>query len=137
MKFLSEFKAFAMRGNVVDMAVGIIIGGAFGRIVSSLVADIIMPPIGVLLGGVDFTSLALVVKHATETTPAVVVSYGKFIQTLIDFLIIAMSIFLMIQAINKLDRKKKEAPAPPTKDQTLLTEIRDLLKKDGSSHIKK
>lgn len=137
MKFLSEFKTFAMRGNVVDLAVGIIIGGAFGRIVSSFVADIIMPPIGVLLGGTDFTNLGIVIKHATEAHPAVVISYGKFIQTLIDFLIIAMSIFLMIRAINKLDRKKKEAPAPPpTKDQTLLTEIRDLLKKDGS-HIKK
>lgn len=131
MNFLSEFKAFAMRGNVVDMAVGIIIGAAFGSIVSSLVGDVIMPPIGILLGGVDFSDLAITIKHATETDPAVVLSYGKFIQTIINFLVIAFSVFLLIKGLSKLEKKKTAAPAvplPPTKDQELLGEIRDLLK---------
>lgn len=133
MKWLSEFKQFAMRGNVVDMAVGIIIGAAFGKIVSSLVSDVIMPPIGVLLGGVDFSDLAFTLKKAAGDEPAVVIGYGKFIQTVIDFIIIAFSIFALVKVMNtlksKTEKAKAEAPAPaPTKDQELLTEIRDLLK---------
>ncbi len=132
MKFLDEFKKFAMKGNMVDMAVGIIIGVAFGKIVTSLVSDVIMPPIGLLLGGVNFTDLKVVMKAATDVKPAVTWNYGSFIQAAIDFLIVAFTIFLLVKAINAL--KKKEEPAPaappaPTKDQILLTEIRDLLKK--------
>jgi len=132
MKIINEFKAFAMKGNVIDMAVGIIIGVAFGKIVSSAVADIIMPPIGLLLGGVNFTDLKVVMKAATETDPAVTLNYGTFIQVAIDFLIIAFAIFLIVKAINSAKKKEEEAPAPPpapTKEETLLTEIRDLLKK--------
>jgi len=132
MKFLDEFKTFAMKGNMVDMAVGIIIGAAFGKIVSSLVNDIIMPPIGLLLGGVNFTDLKLVLKGATETVPAVTWNYGNFIQVIIDFLIVAWAIFMIVKAINAAKKKEEAAPATPpapTKDQTLLTEIRDLLKK--------
>ncbi len=128
---LKEFKEFAMRGNVVDMAVGIVIGAAFGKIVSSLVGDVIMPPIGVLLGGVDFTNLALTVKDAAGDAPAVVVSYGKFVQTVIDFIIVAFAIFMVVKAMNSLKKKKEEAPAPPpapTKEEVLLTEIRDALR---------
>ena len=146
MGLLQEFKTFALKGNVVDMAVGVIIGGAFGKIVTSLVNDIIMPPIGVLMGGVDFKDLGIVIKEgvaATETTPEVaevVWKYGAFIQQVVDFLIIAVSMFVMIKLINKLSnlRKKEEevvapepAPAPepePTKEEILLTEIRDLVK---------
>lgn len=138
--FLQDFKAFAMKGNVVDMAVGVIIGGAFGKIVSSLVADVIMPPIGLLVGGVKFTELKLVMKEAVvndagETvTEAVTWNYGNFLQTTFDFLIIAFSIFMLIKVITKLSAKKaKEAPAPeppaPSKEEVLLTEIRDLLAK--------
>jgi large conductance mechanosensitive channel len=132
MKFLDEFKKFAMKGNMVDMAVGIIIGAAFGKIVSSLVNDIIMPPIGMLLGGINFTDFKLVMKAATETKPAVTWNYGTFIQTAIDFLIVALSIFLIVKAINAAKKKEEAAPAAPpapTKDQVLLTEIRDLLRK--------
>jgi len=132
MKILNEFKAFAMKGNMVDMAIGIIIGAAFGKIVSSLVNDIIMPPIGLLLGGVNFTDLKLVLKGATETVPAVTWNYGSFIQVVIDFLIVAWAIFMIVKAINAAKKKEEAAPATPpapTKDQTLLTEIRDLLKK--------
>ncbi len=132
MKILDEFKAFAMKGNMVDMAVGIIIGAAFGKIVSSLVNDIIMPPIGLLLGGVNFTDLKVVLKAATETVPAVTWNYGSFIQVVIDFLIVAWAIFMIVKAINAAKKKEEAAPAAPpapTKDQTLLTEIRDLLKK--------
>ena len=146
MGMIKEFKEFAMRGNVVDMAVGVIIGGAFGKIVTSLVNDVIMPPIGVLLGGVDFKDLKLVVKDAivdaegAVTSPEVTLNYGSFIQTIIDFLIVALAIFFLIKAINKLSnlKKKKEeevapapapAPAPePSAEEKLLTEIRDLLK---------
>jgi len=132
MKILDEFKKFAVKGNMIDMAVGIIIGAAFGKIVTSIVSDILMPPIGLLLGGVNFTDLKVVMKAATETVPAVTWNYGNFIQVAIDFLIIAFSVFLIVKAINSA--KKKEVPAPaappaPTKDQLLLTEIRDLLKK--------
>ena len=131
MSIIKEFKEFAVKGNVVDMAVGIIIGAAFGKIVSSLVADVVMPPIGVLLGGVDFTNLALTVKAAVGNTPAVVIRYGKFIQTVIDFTIIAFAIFILVKGINSLKRKEEEAPKPPpepTAQEVLLTEIRDLLK---------
>ncbi|MGL6353372.1 large-conductance mechanosensitive channel protein MscL [Aeromonas veronii] len=131
MSLLQEFKAFAARGNVIDMAVGIIIGAAFGKIVSSFVGDVIMPPIGLLLGGVDFTDLAITLKSAEGTAPAVVIAYGKFIQTIIDFLIIAFAIFMGLKAINTLKRKEEESPADPvvpTKEQELLSEIRDLLK---------
>ena len=133
MKWLSEFKKFAMRGNVVDMAVGIIIGAAFGKIVSSLVSDVIMPPIGVLLGGVDFSNLAVTIKQASGDTPAVVIGYGKFIQTVIDFIIIAFSIFALVKFMNALKSKAETAaeapkPAEPTKEEQLLTEIRDLWK---------
>jgi large conductance mechanosensitive channel len=132
MKILNEFKQFAIKGNMVDMAVGIIIGVAFGKIVSSVVNDIIMPPIGLLLGGVNFTDLKVVMKAATETSPAVTWNYGSFIQVAIDFLIVAFVIFMLIKGINAMKKKEEPAPAPPpapTKDQILLTEIRDLLKK--------
>ncbi|MCY1206473.1 Large-conductance mechanosensitive channel [compost metagenome] len=131
MSLLSEFKAFAVKGNVVDMAVGIIIGAAFGKIVSSFVGDVIMPPIGLLIGGVDFSDLAITLKAAEGDIPAVVLAYGKFIQTVLDFVIIAFAIFVGVKAINKLKREEAaapEAPPAPTKDQELLTEIRDLLK---------
>lgn len=132
MSMIKEFKEFAMRGNVVDMAVGIIIGGAFGKIVSSFVADVIMPPIGVLLGGVDFSNLSLTIKEGAEGVAPVVIKYGAFINTVIDFIIIAFAIFMAIKAMNSLKKKQEEAPvappAPPA-DVQLLTEIRDLLKK--------
>lgn len=120
MSLLKEFKAFASRGNVIDMAVGIIIGAAFGKIVSSFVADIIMPPIGIILGGVNFSDLSFVLLAAQGDAPAVVIAYGKFIQTVVDFTIIAFAIFMGLKAINSLKRKEEEAPkAPPapTKDQ--------------------
>ncbi len=136
MGLLQEFKAFAMRGNVVDMAVGIIIGGAFGQIVSSLVKDVIMPPIGLLLGNVDFSQLAIVLKEAGtdaagKDIPAVTLGYGLFINTIINFLIVAMAIFAMIKVMNKLKKKEEAAPAvppPPPAQEVLLTEIRDILK---------
>lgn len=131
MDMVKEFREFAVKGNVVDMAVGIIIGAAFGKIVSSFVGDVIMPPIGVLLGGVDFSNLAFTVKAATGQAPAVVISYGKFIQTVIDFTIIAFAIFIAVKAINALKRKEEEAPKPipkPSAQEVLLAEIRDLLK---------
>ena len=131
MGMVKEFKEFAVKGNVVDMAVGIIIGAAFGKIVSSFVGDVIMPPIGVLLGGVNFSNLAFTVKEAAGDVPAVVIGYGKFIQTVIDFTIIAFAIFIAVKAINSLKRKEEQAPkapAPPPAQEVLLTEIRDLLK---------
>ncbi|HEO99270.1 MAG TPA: large-conductance mechanosensitive channel protein MscL [Epsilonproteobacteria bacterium] len=131
MGVIKEFKEFAVKGNVIDMAIGIIIGTAFGKIVSSFVADVIMPPIGVLLGGVDFSNLAFTVKAASGDIPAVVIGYGKFIQTVIDFTIIAIAVFIAVKAINSLKRKEEEAPtAPPepTAQEVLLTEIRDLLR---------
>ncbi len=131
MSMIQEFKAFAVKGNVVDMAVGIIIGAAFGKIVSSFVGDVIMPPIGALLGGVAFSGLAFTVKAAAGSAPAVVISYGKFIQTLIDFTIIAFAIFLAVKAVNALRKAEAEAPpAPPvpSREEILLAEIRDLLK---------
>ena len=131
MSMMKEFKDFAVKGNVVDMAVGIVIGAAFGKIISSFVGDVLMPPIGVLLGGVDFATLAFVVKEAVGEAPAVLISYGKFIQTLIDFVIIAFAIFMAVKGINKSKKKEEEAPkAPPApaKEEVLLSEIRDLLK---------
>ncbi len=132
MSMLQEFKEFAIKGNVVDMAVGVIIGGAFGKIVSSLVTDVVMPPIGVLIGGVDFSKLALTLQAATATSPEVVISYGKFIQTVVDFIIIAAVIFMAIKSINSMKKKAEQAPAAPPApppQEVLLTEIRDLLKK--------
>lgn len=132
MKMLQEFKKFAMRGNVVDMAVGIIIGAAFGKIVASFVNDVIMPPLGLLLGGADFTELTFILKEATEEAEAVTLNYGMFISTIIDFLIIAFAIFMAVKAMNNLKRKEQEKPAEPPAppaDVILLTEIRDLLKK--------
>ena len=133
MGMMKEFKDFAVKGNVVDMAVGIIIGAAFGKIVSSFVGDVIMPPIGILLGGVDFTNLAFTLKEAVGDTPAVVLSYGKFIQTMVDFIIVAFAIFMGVKAINSLkkeeeEEEKVEEPAEPSNEEVLLTEIRDLLK---------
>ncbi|MGF6091996.1 large-conductance mechanosensitive channel protein MscL [Pseudomonas sp. 18173] len=131
MGVLNEFKAFAVKGNVVDMAVGIIIGAAFGKIVTSFVGDLIMPPIGMLIGGVDFSDLAITLKAAEGTTPAVVLAYGKFIQTIIDFVIVAFAIFMGVKAINRLKREEAVAPSlppAPTKEEELLGEIRDLLK---------
>ena len=132
MSMIQEFKEFAIRGNVIDMAVGVIIGTAFGKIVSSFVADVVMPPIGVLLGGVNFSDLAITVKEAAGESPAVVVAYGKFAQTVIDFAIIAFVIFIVVRLINSLKKKAEAAPvapAPPSTEQVLLAEIRDLLKK--------
>lgn len=133
MSMLTEFKEFAMRGNVLDLAVGVVIGGAFGKIVTSLVSDVVMPPIGMLTGGVDFSQLKWVLKPADASNPAhkvaeVAVQYGMFINTLIQFLIIAFAIFLMVKAINRLSRKQEAAPAAPPADVVLLTEIRDLLR---------
>ena len=131
MSILDEFKAFAIRGNVVDIAVGIIIGAAFGKIVSSAVADVVMPPLGMIVGGMDFSDLAITLKDAAGVAPAVLLGYGKFFQALLDFTIVAFAVFLLVKGINVL--KKKEAAAPslppaPTPEEKLLTEIRDLLK---------
>ena len=131
MSIVKEFREFAMRGNVVDMAVGIIVGAAFGKIVSSLVADVVMLSIGLLLGGVDFSGLKITISQAAQGAEAVSINYGIFIQTVIDFTIIAFAIFLMIKAINKMKRREEEAPkAPPapSKEEALLAEIRDILK---------
>lgn len=133
MSVLKEFKEFAVKGNVIDMAVGIIIGVAFGKVVSSVVSDIIMPPIGLLVGGIDFSKLAITLKAASEGTEPVAISYGKFIQTTVDFIIIAFAIFIMIKVINALKREEAAKPEPPpepapTREELLLVEIRDLLK---------
>ncbi len=131
MGMAQEFKAFAMRGNVVDMAVGIIIGGAFGKIVSSFVGDVLMPPIGLLLGGVDFSNLAVTLKEATADAEAVTVKYGVFVNTVLDFLIVAFAIFMVIKLMNAAKKKEEEAPKPPpepSKEEVLLTEIRDALR---------
>jgi large conductance mechanosensitive channel len=129
---LQEFKEFAMKGNVVDLAVGVIIGGAFGKIVSSFVADVVMPLIGLLVGGVDFTKLGITLKEAVdEKTPAVMLNYGNFVQTIFDFTIVAFAIFMAIKMMNKMKKAQvaaPEAPPAPTKEELLLTEIRDLLK---------
>ena len=138
MGFVKEFKEFAMRGNVLDMAIGIVIGGAFGKIVSSFVADLMTPLLGLLVGGVNFSDLKIVLKQAVMQgeeviSPEVVLGYGNFIQVIFDFLIIAFAIFMLLKAVNKFKRKKEEvpeAPAAPPADVQLLTEIRDLLKKN-------
>jgi large conductance mechanosensitive channel len=135
MSVLKEFKDFAMRGNVVDMAVGVIIGGAFGKIIASFVSDVLMPPIGLLLGGVTFTDLKWVIKDAVGDVEAVTMNYGNFIQTAVDFLIVAFVIFMFIKGLNSMNKKKEEvveappAPPAPTQEEVLLAEIRDLLKK--------
>jgi large conductance mechanosensitive channel len=133
MKFVDDFKAFAMKGNLIDMAVGIIIGAAFGKIISSFVADVVMPPLGLLIGGVNFTDLKFILKSAVDAThPAVTLNYGNFLQVTFDFLIVALTIFIVLKAIMAAKKKEEAAPAvppAPTKEETLLTEIRDLLKK--------
>lgn len=133
MKLLQEFKEFAVKGNAVDMAVGIIVGAAFGKIVSSMVADVIMPPIGLLVGGIDFSDLTVTLKAAAEDAPAVVLRYGVFVQAVVDFAIVAFAIFMLVKGINMLRRKEEAAPAAPPPEpgpeEKLLTEIRDLLKK--------
>jgi large conductance mechanosensitive channel len=128
MSILKEFRDFAVKGNVVDLAVGIIIGAAFGKIVTSIVADVIMPPIGLLIGGVDFSDLVITLKAAEGAAPAVVISIGKFLQTMIDFTIVAFAIFMLIKVINKVKAKEPAAPAAPSSQEVLLTEIRDLLR---------
>lgn len=127
---LKEFREFAMRGNVIDMAVGIIIGAAFGKIVSSFVGDVIMPPLGLLIGGVDFTDLVVTLKAAQDGADAVTLNYGKFIQTVFDFTIVAFAIFLAVKLMNRLQRNEEAAPTPaePSAEERLLTEIRDLLR---------
>jgi large conductance mechanosensitive channel len=133
MSFFSEFKKFAMRGNVVDLAVGVVIGAAFGKIVTSLVNDVIMPPIGYMIGGVNFSSLVLtigapVVDAKGLVTGGAIIRYGEFVNTVLQFIIVAFTIFLVIKAMNRLIRKEEAAPAPPAEDVVLLTEIRDILK---------
>ena len=131
MSILKEFKEFAVQGNAVDMAVGIVIGASFGKIIASLVADVVMPPIGVLVGGVDFTKLGATLVEAVGDKPAVMLNYGNFIQTVVDFTIIAFAIFMVVKLINKLKKQEaaaSAAPPEPTKEEVLLTEIRDLLK---------
>ena len=134
MSLLKEFRDFAMRGNVVDLAVGVIIGAAFGKIVSSLVANIIMPPLGLLIGGVDFKQFSWILKPAVGDIPAVIMQYGVFLQSIFDFVIVAFAIFMAIKLMNKLHKKKEvEKPAPKvTAEEKLLTEIRDLLKQQNS-----
>mgnify|MGYP001426052344 CR=1 FL=1 len=129
MGFIKEFREFAMRGNVIDLAVGVIIGAAFGKITTSLVNDVIMPPIGLLVGGMDFSNLAITLREKTDTAAAVQINYGAFINTLIDFLIVAFAIFLLVKGINSLKRKQEAAPPPPPAPEVvLLTEIRDALR---------
>jgi large conductance mechanosensitive channel len=134
MGMMSEFKEFAMRGNVIDLAVGVVIGGAFGKIVTALVDKVIMPPIGLLIGGVDFSKLAITLKDATvdaagKEVPAVVLAYGEFINAIIQFVIIAFAIFLVVKAINRMHKPAEAAPAEPPEEVVLLREIRDSLKK--------
>jgi large conductance mechanosensitive channel len=134
MGFAKEFKTFAMRGNVMDIAIGIVIGAAFGKIVTSLVNDVIMPPVGVLLGGIDFSRLAVTLRAAEAGAPAVMLKYGLFINTIIDFLIVAFAIFMVMKAMNALKRKQEEAPAappPPPIQEMLLRDIRDILRSKG------
>ena len=139
MSMLQEFKAFAMRGNVVDLAVGVVIGGAFGAIVTSLVGDLIMPLVGILTGGVDFSKAAVVLKEgvaasadgSVKAVPAVLLGYGKFIQTVVNFIIVAWAIFMLVKGMNAMKKKEAAAPAAPNQQEVLLAEIRDLLKKQG------
>ncbi|MFC5742795.1 large-conductance mechanosensitive channel protein MscL [Dyella tabacisoli] len=139
MGIFQEFKTFAMRGNVIDLAVGVVIGGAFGKIVTSLVDQIIMPPIGALTGGVDFSEMKWVLKPADNSNPAhkvaeIAIQYGAFINTVIQFVIIAFAIFMVVKAINKLNRPEAAAPAAVPADVVVLTEIRDLLKEQGAAN---
>ncbi len=134
MSLIKEFKEFAMRGNVIDLAIGIIIGGAFGKIISSFVNDVIMPPIGLLLGNMDFSNLAIPLKEATETSEAVLLKYGIFINNIVDFFIVALAIFIVIKGINSMKRKQEAIPEPPpakSNQEVILEEIRDLLKGRG------
>ena len=135
MGFVKEFKTFAMRGNVMDMAIGIVIGAAFGKIVTSLVNDVIMPPVGLLMGGVDFSQLAVTLKAASEGSPAVILKYGMFINTIIDFLIVAFAIFMVIKGMNVLKRKQEAATPPPPVQEILLREIRDLLRENAEKAL--
>ena len=131
MSMMSEFKDFAMKGNVVDMAVGIVIGGAFGKIVSSFVADVLMPPIGIMLGNVNFSELAVTLQAASDGGEAVLIKYGVFLQTVVDFIIIAFAIFMVVKAMNSTKKKEEEAPAAPpepSKEELLLAEIRDAIR---------
>jgi large conductance mechanosensitive channel len=132
MKLVDEFKSFALKGNVIDLAVGIIIGIAFGKIVTSMVSDVIMPPLGLIIGGVNFTDLKLIMKAATETHPAVTWNFGNFLQSCFDFMVVAFVVFMIVKALNAAKKKEDKAPAtppPPSREETLLAEIRDLLKK--------
>lgn len=133
MSIIKEFKEFAIKGNAIDLAVGVIIGAAFGKIVSSLVGDVIMPPLGMLIGGIDFSNFAVTLKAAHDGQPAVLLSYGKFLQTVFDFSIVAAVIFAFIKGINTLKRREEAAAPKLTTDQALLTEIRDLLKKNDEN----
>lgn len=130
MSIMKEFKEFALRGNVVDLAVGVIIGAAFGKIVSSLVEDIVMPPLGLLIGGVDFSDLKVVLKEAEGAAPAVAINYGEFVQVCLDFTIVAFAIFIAVKVMNSMKKKEEAAPekAAPTGEEVLLAEIRDILK---------
>ncbi len=132
MSIIKEFREFAVKGNVMDLAIGVVIGTAFGKITTSLVNDIIMPPLGILIGGVDFSALTITLKDAVGTTPAVTLNYGLFIQTLVNFLIIAWAMFLVVKVMNRLKRKRDDAPEDEKpRQEVLLEEIRDLLKKQG------
>ena len=131
MGMMDEFKEFAMRGNVVDMAVGVVVGGAFGKITTSFVKDVIMPPIGMITGGVDFSELAVTLQEKTAETEAVVIKYGAFINTIVDFLIIAFAIFMAVKAMNTMKKKEEAKPAAPPKQEVLLEEIRDALQSRG------
>lgn len=136
MSFWGEFKSFAVRGNVIDLAVGVVVGGAFGKIVTSLVNDIVTPPLGILIGGVDFANLKFTLRHAAGSNPAVTINYGSFIQTMINFVIIAFAIFVVIRMLNKLKRKEAAAPSlppAPSREEVLLTEIRDALRERNAS----
>ncbi len=131
MGMIKEFKTFAMRGNVVDMAVGIVIGGAFGKIISSFVADVVMPPLGLLMGNVNFTELVLTLQEASGEAAAITINYGKFIQTVVDFVLVAFAIFMVVKGMNSMKKKEEAAPAAPpapSKEEVLLGEIRDILK---------
>jgi large conductance mechanosensitive channel len=128
MAMLDDFKKFAMRGNVVDLAVGVVIGGAFGKITTSFVNDVLTPPLGLLIGGVDFSSLAVTLKAAEGEVPAVLWKYGAFIQSIVDFTIIAFAIFLVVKAMNAMQKQEEAAPAAPAPEVVLLTEIRDSLR---------
>ena len=132
MSIIKEFREFAVKGNVIDLAIGVVIGTAFGRITTSLVNDVIMPPLGILIGGVDFSALTFTLKDAVGETPAVTLNYGLFIQTLVNFMIIAWAMFLVVKVVNRLKRKQKDAPADEKpRQEVLLEEIRDLLKNKG------